>query len=77
MTVPEAAMNEHNSPVARKDQIWRAGQNPLVETESVPERVRSAPDQKLRRRVSTPNAGHASCSLFWTEVVHHGMRFYS
>lgn len=76
MTVPKTAMNENDCPVSRKDHIRATGEIALMYAKAVSERVRGAPNQKLRLRVSTPNAGHASSPLFWEEVVHHGTRFY-
>lgn len=64
MTVPEATIDEEQSVMARKNQIWLAGQLLVMQPKSKASGVKPAPDQHLRLSVTAPYGSHVPASGF-------------
>lgn len=63
--MPEAAMDEHDCPTRRKDNVRRAGQAFVVKPITEACAVERAPQLKLRPSVPRADARHVEPALFW------------
>ena len=72
MVVPKAPVDKDNLAVSWEDDVRTAQQGADVQAEPKAQPVRCAPDNLLRRRVTTMYAGHDLAALFLGEYVRHG-----
>jgi hypothetical protein len=56
-------MNQKNHAVARKNNVWLAGQILAMKTESVAHPVEDPPNRDFRRRVARTDARHHGAAL--------------
>lgn len=73
MTVPEAAVDENDSAVSWKNDVWPAGQLLGVEPEAEPLPVQGAADQPLRSSIRASDAAHHAAACGRINDVSHGL----
>ena len=72
MPVPEAAVDEDDSAIAREDQVGLAGQFAAVQAITIAEAVKAAADEQFGPGVLAPDAGHHTAAHLRTDHVGHG-----
>lgn len=70
VAVPEATVNKNNRPVAREDDVGRAGQPPRAHSEAEPDPVKKRAHAQFRGGVARADSRHYCASLFLVEYVH-------
>lgn len=71
MAMPKAAMNEYNRTMLRQDNIWFTREVLTMELKAIPQRVKDAPNGKLRFSVLPANRSHVAASLLGSVDVNH------
>jgi hypothetical protein len=61
--MPKATMNEDHFSLADKDQIWFAGQTPVMKAISVAHSVNEPPDKHLRSHALALDRTHICASI--------------
>lgn len=71
VTVPEAAVNEHNLALTDKHQIRLSRKIRSVQSVSVAKRVSNSPNDHFGAGILRPNRGHAPRTLFRCQYISH------
>jgi hypothetical protein len=71
MSVPEASVTEHDSPVTLQNDVGPAGQMPGVQSEPESRTMQPGSDDFFGAGVRTPNPGHVSAALLPGQPIRH------
>lgn len=74
VSMPEAAVDEHDGAVPWEDEVRRPGQIATMQTEPKPLRVRNTPHDQFRSRVLLPDRSHMGAARLLIEDVGHQPR---
>src|SRR5947209_2626196 len=71
MLMPEATVDEDHLAPRREDQVWCAGEPPVVQAVSIAKMMSQPPNQHLGFRVLPADAAHMCAPLFPCQVIGH------
>jgi len=74
MTMPEAPVRKEHCFASLEDEVWAAGQRPIMETKTEAPRMQALAKEELWFRVESPDAGHHPASNLRAYDISHSAR---